>query len=234
MLAERRRACDPDAVSSGTPAIRESRCSTGARGRETAHLHDPGRNSRADCAQFAGSDRAVAQTVNAARTVIASVLTLVGGYNLAQHRDRGRQSVGATIRARPSFSRSDRRRRSRATRAPAARSKPRSYAYDGSRRRCAHTIASSPRSRSNSAWSPGRDNAARLRSRCVRPGTTSNSPQASSRASASYAARSEIAAVSYCVDPQIDAEQRYNIVNIELELALAARSHPFRTPFHDE
>ncbi len=30
-------------------------------------------------------------------------------------------------------------------------------------------------------------------------------------------ARSEITGISYCVDPQIDAEQRYNIVNIELE-----------------
>jgi FdhD protein len=29
-------------------------------------------------------------------------------------------------------------------------------------------------------------------------------------------ARSEIGGISYCVDPQIDAEQRYNIVNIEL------------------
>ena len=29
-------------------------------------------------------------------------------------------------------------------------------------------------------------------------------------------AREEIVGVSYCVDPQIDAEQRYNIVNIEL------------------
>jgi FdhD protein len=29
-------------------------------------------------------------------------------------------------------------------------------------------------------------------------------------------ARSELAGVSYCLDPQIDAEQRYNIVNIEL------------------
>lgn len=32
-------------------------------------------------------------------------------------------------------------------------------------------------------------------------------------------ARSEIAGISYCVDPQIDAEQRYNIVNIALTTA---------------
>ncbi len=31
--------------------------------------------------------------------------------------------------------------------------------------------------------------------------------------------RSELAGLSYCVDPQIDAEQRYNIVNIELTSA---------------
>jgi FdhD protein len=29
-------------------------------------------------------------------------------------------------------------------------------------------------------------------------------------------ARSDVAGVSYCVDPQVDADQRYNIVNIEL------------------
>jgi len=39
--------------------------------------------------------------------------------------------------------------------------------------------------------------------------------------------REEIAGVSYCVDPAVDAEQRYNIVNI----ALAARTLPDLTRF---
>ena len=40
---------------------------------------------------------------------------------------------------------------------------------------------------------------------------------------ASFARANEIVGITYCVDPKIDAEQRYNIVNVELRRLDAAR-----------
>ena len=47
-------------------------------------------------------------------------------------------------------------------------------------------------------------------------------------------ARTRSSGLSYCVDPQIDAEQRYNIVNIELTTATLPDLAQLRAPFHDE
>jgi FdhD protein len=44
-------------------------------------------------------------------------------------------------------------------------------------------------------------------------------------------ARTDLAAVSYCIDPEIDAEQRYNIVNIELTAAQLPDASRFERHF---
>ncbi len=43
--------------------------------------------------------------------------------------------------------------------------------------------------------------------------------------------RNELAAVSYCIDPEIDAEQRYNIVNVELTNAQMPDASRFERHF---
>ena len=64
---------------------------------------------------------------------------------------------------------------------------------------------------------------ARWRSRCARPGTISSSPPASFTGRTSSHAATRSRELTYCIDPAIDPEQRYNIVNIELRSSARPR-----------